>query len=154
MRRASQRSPPETSRLPTMSTPSSRPVAPTCACWNCRLPASFDRGAAEFVEACAERTLLKPELCDELARPFEAAPFEKAARLLIGHLHFGVASGRFGEIHRRARQPRLRFGDCRSHQGIAAGGAGSFDKGVDLVGGEEAGGPGGERGPMGERRPR
>src|SRR2546422_45286 len=52
MRRASQRSPPATSRLPPMSTPSSRPVAPTCAGWNWPLPASFDRGAAE----CEQRS--------------------------------------------------------------------------------------------------
>src|SRR5437773_2840883 len=38
MRRASQRSPPETSRRPTMSTPSSRPVGPICASWSCRPP--------------------------------------------------------------------------------------------------------------------
>src|SRR5438067_12241524 len=118
-----------------MSTPSSRPVAPTSACWNCRLPGSFHRGTAELAEPSAERALLQPEQRDELPRPVETARLEKAARLLIRHLHAGVVPGCCSEIRGRACQPRLCFGHGRSHQGIAAGGTGSCDKRFDLVGG-------------------
>src|SRR5439155_26669041 len=97
MRRAFRRSQPGMSGPPTMSTPSWRPVAPTCACSSCPLTGDFDRGAAELVESLTQRPLLQPEAGDELACAPEIARLELAARLLVGHFQLGVAFGRFGK---------------------------------------------------------